>query len=226
MTTNPTPMSFRYFVIYKPFGILSQFSGDQETLKDVHNFPPNVYPVGRLDKDSEGILLITDDKALNNYLLHPVFGHKRSYLVQVEGVPTDEAIQALGNGVQITVDSKPYTTKKAFARMLSSPPVLPDRNPPIRFRASVPDSWVSLTLVEGKNRQVRKMTAAVGFPTLRLVRWSMESLTIEGFQVGEVREYAQEEIYKLLNTTEKKIHNTKKGSEKKTVHNPSVKRRR
>ena len=219
-------MPYRYFVIYKPFGILSQFSGDQETLKDVFNFPPDVYPVGRLDKDSEGLLLITDDKALNNFLLHPIFGHKRSYLAQVEGTPTNEAIQALESGVSINVDGKMYQTKKAFAKLLEEEPTLPERNPPIRYRKSIPDAWISLTLVEGKNRQVRKMTAAVGFPTLRLVRWSMENLTIEGYEVGEVREFTQEAIYKLLNTSEKKIQNTKKGSEKKIAYNPSVKRRR
>lgn len=217
-------MTFRYFVIYKPFGVLSQFSGDQDTLKGVFDFPVDVYPVGRLDKDSEGLLLITDDKALNNYLLHPIFGHKRSYLVQVEGIPTSEAIQSLEQGVSINVDGKLYRTKKAFASVLTASPVLPPRNPPIRYRASVPDSWISLTLLEGKNRQVRKMTAVVGFPTLRLVRWSMENLTIEGYEVGEVREFTQEEIYRLLNTTEKKIQNTKKGSEKKISYNPSVKR--
>jgi len=201
-------MSYRYFVIYKPFGILSQFSGESDTLKEVFDFPKDVYPVGRLDKDSEGLLLITDDKALNNYLLNPVFGHTRTYLAQVEGLPDPEAIRALEIGVDINVDGKMYRTKKAFAKLLENPPVLPERNPPIRYRKSVPDSWVQLSLIEGKNRQVRKMTAAVGFPTLRLVRWSMEKLSIEGYQVGEVRTFTQEEIYALLHVTDRKIQNS------------------
>lgn len=203
-----SPMSYRYFVIYKPFGILSQFSGESDTLKEVFDFPKDVYPVGRLDKDSEGLLLITDDKALNNYLLNPVFGHTRTYLAQVEGLPDPEAIRALEIGVDINVDGKMYRTKKAFAKLLENPPVLPERNPPIRYRKSVPDSWVQLSLIEGKNRQVRKMTAAVGFPTLRLVRWSMEKLSIEGYQVGEVRTFTQEEIYALLHVTDRKIQNS------------------
>lgn len=219
-------MPYRYFVIYKPFGILSQFSGDKDTLKELGDFPKEVYPVGRLDKDSEGLLLITDDKALNNYLLHPTFGHKRTYLVQVEGVPNIETISKLEGGVDINVDGKLYRTKKALAKPLEIAPFLPERIPPIRFRKSVPDSWIRLSLIEGKNRQVRKMTAAVGYPTLRLVRWSMEELSIEGFEVGEIRELGQEEIYKLLNVTERKILNTKRGSEKKSFASSSVRKRR
>ncbi|WP_143962908.1 pseudouridine synthase [Litoribacter populi] len=189
----------RYFVIYKPFGVLSQFSGEEEsTLKGVWDFPADVYPVGRLDKDSEGLLLITDDKPLNHYLLNPKFEHNRTYLAQVEGIPTPEAISELQSGVGIKVEGKTYFTKKASASLLDIAPTLPERDPPIRYRKNVPDSWVKLTLIEGKNRQVRKMTAAVGFPTLRLVRWSMENLTIEGFEVGEVREFDQEELYRLL----------------------------
>ncbi|MFD2201651.1 pseudouridine synthase [Shivajiella indica] len=218
-------MSYRYFVIYKPFGILSQFSGEKDTLKELGDFPKEVYPVGRLDKDSEGLLLITDDKALNNYLLHPTFGHQRTYLVQVEGQPTLEAIKKLERGVEINVEGSTYRTKKALAHLLEEEPILPERNPPIRFRKSVPDSWIRLSLIEGKNRQVRKMTAAVGFPTLRLVRWSMENLSIEGFEVGEIREFEQEKIYRLLNVTEKKIQNTKRGGEKKFSSSSSFKKR-
>lgn len=187
----------RYFVIYKPFGIHSQFSGE-DSLKELGDFPPEVYPVGRLDKDSEGLLLITDDKALNHYLLDPKFGHGRTYLVQVEGVPTEDALQQLEKGVEINLKGEIYRTKSAKAKLLASPPDLPERNPPIRMRLNIPDSWISLKLIEGKNRQVRRMTAAVGFPTLRLIRWSMEDLNISGFQVGDIGEYAQEEIYTLL----------------------------
>ncbi|WP_210416914.1 pseudouridine synthase [Echinicola soli] len=189
---------FRYFVLYKPFGILSQFSGEAHTLKVVGDFPKDVYPVGRLDKDSEGLLLLTNDKVLNHYLLNPQFGHQRTYLAQVEGVPDAEALRALERGVPIKVDGKMYHTKPATARLKKNAPLLPERDPPIRYRKTVPDSWVELSLIEGKNRQVRKMTAAVDHPTLRLVRWSMEGLDIGGFKVGEVREMEQDEIYRLL----------------------------
>ncbi len=188
----------RYFIIYKPFGILSQFSGDANTLKELGDFPSDVYPVGRLDKDSEGLLLITNDKVLNHQLLNPSFAHQRTYLAQVEGIPTSEAISQLENGVEINVDGRMYYTKKAHARLLTEEPILPPRNPPIRYRKNVPDSWIELSLIEGKNRQVRKMTAAVGFPTLRLVRYSMENLSIEGFEVGEVRELDRNTIYSAL----------------------------
>lgn len=219
-------MSFRYFIIYKPYGILSQFSGDQDTLRELGDFPKEVYPVGRLDKDSEGLLLITDDKALNNYLLHPSFGHKRTYLAQVEGIPELEAIKELEQGVSINVDGKMYRTKRAFAKILEEAPPLPERNPPIRFRKTVPDAWISLSLIEGKNRQVRKMTAAVGHPTLRLVRWSMENLSIEGFAVGEVREMTQEEVYQLLNVTDRKIQNTKRQGTQAARPPSSVRKKR
>ncbi|MBT0809676.1 pseudouridine synthase [Litoribacter ruber] len=213
----------RYFVIYKPFGVMSQFSGEDRTLGELGDFPGDVYPVGRLDKDSEGLLLITDDKPLNHYLLNPRFGHKRTYLAQVEGVPTDEAISDLQSGVEIKVDGKMHFTKKATATLLSLSPTLPDRDPPIRYRKNVPDSWIQLTLIEGKNRQVRKMTAAVGFPTLRLVRWSMENLTIEGFEVGEVKEFEQQEIYRLLKIQPEKLF--PKGSNMNKSHNRNKNRR-
>lgn len=218
-------MAYRYFVIYKPFGVLSQFSGEKETLKELWDFPKEVYPVGRLDKDSEGLLLITDDKALNNYLLHPSFGHKRTYFAQVEGTPDEMAIQNLEKGVEINVDGKIYKTKRAFAKILNNTPDLPERNPPIRYRKSVPDTWISLSLIEGKNRQVRKMTAAVGFPTLRLVRWSMENLTISGFTVGEVREMERDEIYSMLNVTDRKIQNTNRMPSGRSPEKSSVKKR-
>src|SRR5690554_5150744 len=186
-----------YYVIYKPFGIHSQFSGE-DSLKEVGEFPPEVYPVGRLDKDSEGLLLITDDKALNHYLLNPKFEHSRTYLVQVEGIPTQEALQQLEEGVDINLKGEIYPTKKAKAQLQLELPDIPERNPPIRFRLNVPDSWMAIELKEGKNRQVRKMTASVGFPTLRLIRWSMEDLNMQGYQVGEIRKYGQEEIYARL----------------------------
>jgi 23S rRNA pseudouridine2457 synthase len=191
----------RYFIIYKPFGVVTQFSGEELTLASLFDFPKDVYPVGRLDKDSEGLLLITNDKFLNNQLLNPRFGHQRTYLAQVEGEPTADSLKELTQGVEINVDRKIYKTKPALAKLFGSDPVLPARNPPIRFRKNVPDTWISLTLIEGKNRQVRKMTAAIGFPTLRLVRWSMEKISIDGFEVGEVREMEEKEMYHKLGLT-------------------------
>ncbi|MEN2280553.1 pseudouridine synthase [Algoriphagus sp. SE2] len=191
----------RYFIIYKPFGVLSQFSGEANTLASLFDFPKEVYPVGRLDKDSEGLLLITDDKWLNHHLLNPRFGHQRTYLAQVEGIPTAEAIKTLSNGVKIKVDGREYLTKHAVAKLLEKVPDLPERNPPIRYRKNVPDSWLELTLIEGKNRQVRKMTAAVGFPTLRLVRKSMEKINIMDFKVGEVQELDKDTVYHKLGLT-------------------------
>lgn len=190
-----------YFIIYKPYGVLTQFTGQEPTLASLYDFPKEVYPVGRLDKDSEGLLLITDDKWLNHHMLNPRFGHQRSYMVQVEGIPTIEALVDLQKGVSITVDGKEYRTKQAIAKLLIDSPILPEREPPIRYRAAIPDSWIQLTLIEGKNRQVRKMTASVGFPTLRLVRWSMEKININGFKPGEVREMDQKSIYHQLGLT-------------------------
>ncbi len=181
--------------------MLTQFSGEGPTLATLGEFPKEVYPVGRLDKDSEGLLLLTDDKGLNHQLLNPRFAHQRTYYVQVEGIPTPEALAQLQAGVTIQVDGKAYRTKPAVAKLLEDAPTLPDRDPPIRYRASIPDRWLALTLIEGKNRQVRKMTAAVGFPTLRLVRFSMEKITLDGMGVGEVRELSQEVVYRALGLT-------------------------
>jgi 23S rRNA pseudouridine2457 synthase len=216
----------KYFILYKPFGILSQFSGEKDSLKEVADFPKEVYPVGRLDKDSEGLLLITDDKPLNHYLLNPQFKHQRTYLAQVEGIPSPEAIAHLEKGVEINVDGKIYTTQKAEAKLLGAEPQLPQREPPIRYRKSVSDSWIELKLTEGKNRQVRKMTAAVGFPTLRLVRWSMEELTISGFGVGEVREFTQGEIYRLLHLRVGQLSDGKKTTNFKFIGKSAVKKKR
>lgn len=180
---------------------MTQFTGEEPTLASLGAFPPDVYPVGRLDKDSEGLLLITDDKVLNHHLLNPRFGHQRTYYAQVEGVPTSEALAQLRSGVMITVDGRDYKTKPSLAKILDPAPELPERNPPIRYRASIPDTWIELTLIEGKNRQVRKMTAAVGFPTLRLVRYSMEKINIKGMKVGEIIELDEKTVYHQLGLT-------------------------
>jgi len=152
----------------KPYGVLSQFSGDgsaNRTLAEF-GFPPRVYPIGRLDADSEGLLLLSDEPALNALLLHPRRAHGRVYWVQVEGTPREEDMRQLSRGVIV----RGRQTLPCRARLLLPPPDVPPRQPPIRFRKTVPDGWIALELVEGKNRQVRRMTAAVGLPTLRLLR--------------------------------------------------------
>jgi 23S rRNA pseudouridine2457 synthase len=180
--------------------VLSQFSLQEgkQTLKDHFNVPIDIYPVGRLDYDSEGLLILTNDKKLNHALLDPSFMHEREYLVQVDGAITKQAIDELKNGVNITIDGKKYHTKKCKAELFTNEPVVPPRNPPIRFRKNIPATWLKLALTEGKNRQVRKMTAAVGFPTLRLIRYRIENCTIEGLFPGDIRELNQTEIHKLL----------------------------
>ena len=163
----------QYYIFNKPFQVLSQFSaeGDKRTLFDYFpHFPKNIYPVGRLDYDSEGLLLLTDDKPLTHLLLDPAFAHPRTYWVQVEGTITEEAARQLEQGVNISIDGKQYRTKKATVKILKEFPDVTERNPPIRFRKNIPTSWIALTLTEGKNRQVRRMTAATGYPTLRLIR--------------------------------------------------------
>lgn len=186
-------MTYSYFIAYKPYNVLTQFSGDNpaETLQVLdYAFAKDVYPVGRLDKDSEGLLLLTNDRRVNHRMLDPKFSHAREYWAQVENIPTDSALKQLEKGVRL----KDGLTLPAQAQLLTGEPELPPRNPPIRYRANIPTAWLSLTLTEGRNRQVRRMTAAVGFPTLRLVRWRMEILTLAGLQPGQVRALTPEEI--------------------------------
>lgn len=189
-----------YCIIYKPFNVLSQFTSQEgkQTLKDFFDVPPDVYPVGRLDYDSEGLLILTNDKTINNKLLNPDHEHIREYWVQVDGAVTIEAINQLQNGVSISIDGKKHQTKKCSASIFKTAPSVAERNPPIRYRANIPASWIKIKLTEGKNRQVRKMTAAVGFPTLRLIRYSIEKCTIEGLQPGDMRMLTQNELHHLI----------------------------
>ena len=190
-----------FFVVYKPFNVLSQFTSQQgkKTLKDFFDVPVDVYPVGRLDYDSEGLLLLTNDKIINNSLLNPLLAHQREYWVQVEGEITNEAIDALQNGVSINIDGKMYQTKKCSAQKIIGEPKVAKRNPPIRFRKNIADCWIKIILTEGKNRQVRKMTAKVGYPTLRLIRYRIEKINIEDLQPGEMKILTKREMYNLLN---------------------------
>lgn len=193
-------MTLQYYLIYKPYQVLTQFSreGNKQTLADYFDVPRDVYPVGRLDYDSEGLLLLTNDKTLNHRLLNPRFAHEREYWVQVDGAVTPTAVKELEKGVDINVDGKLYRTRPAKASLFEIGPEVPERNPPIRFRKNIPAPWIRIVLQEGKNRQVRKMTAAVGFPTLRLIRYRMEGLHITGMQPGDMRLLQQEEVMREL----------------------------
>jgi len=178
----------RLILFNKPFGVLPQFTdkgteGSPRPTLSQYIDVPGVYPAGRLDMDSEGLMLLTDDGRLQARISDPKFKMPKSYLVQVEGEVTDEALAALRNGVRL----KDGMTLPAEAERIADPDLWP-RDPPIRVRLSVPDSWLKLTIREGRNRQVRRMTAAVGFPTLRLVRWSVGEWTAEGIEQGQWRE--------------------------------------
>lgn len=191
-------MKLRYFAINKPYGYLSQFTGEKNDrlLGDLYDFPKDVYPVGRLDKDSEGLLILTNDNQLKHRLLDPDSDHSKTYLVQVEGDITPEAIEELQAGIiRIKHNGKEHLVKKAKCQKID-PPEIEDREPPIRFRASIPTSWITITLTEGKNRQVRKMTAAVGFPTLRLIRISIGQYE-SSLNPGEVCELTEENVQLL-----------------------------
>jgi len=189
-----------YFIIYKPYLVLSQFTSQQgqQTLADFFHVPKDVYAVGRLDYDSEGLLILTNDTSLNHRLLNPAFEHERTYWVQVDGTITDEAIMLLQQGVEINVDGKMYRTKPCTVKRLDDNVQVPERKPPIRIRKNIPAPWIELVLREGKNRQVRKMTAKVGFPTLRLIRQRIVSLELGTMQPGDMIELPKKTIYKKL----------------------------
>lgn len=173
----------RVILLNKPFGVLSQFTDAKSltprptlsTFVDI----PGVYPAGRLDRDSEGLLVLTDDGKLQARIADPKNKMSKTYLVQIEGAPTDKDIAPLRAGVTL----KDGPTRPAKVRLID-PPDLWERDPPVRFRKSVPDTWIEVTISEGRNRQVRRMTAHIGFPTLRLVRWRVGNWTLDGIESG------------------------------------------
>lgn len=192
---------YRYILFYKPYNVLSQFTdsntiqgskSDRSTLKDYIPVT-EVYPVGRLDQDSEGLMLLTNNGRLQDQLSNRRFRHPRTYWAQVEGIPTTAALEQLRSGVSI----QDYQTRPAIVQQLATEPILPPRLPPIRFRKTVPTSWLEITLTEGRNRQVRKMTAAVGFPTLRLVRCGIAHLRLDGLEPGQWRDLQEAELKPL-----------------------------
>lgn len=186
---QPTVLRF-----WKPYGVLTKFTDEEgrPTLADYISIP-NIYAAGRLDLDSEGLLLLTSDARLNHRLTDPKFEHPRTYWVQVERVPDEAALNQLRRGVEI----QGGYTRPARVRLMESPPDLPERPVPIRYRKNVPDCWLELILTEGRNRQVRRMTAAVGHPTLRLVRWAIGPITLEGLEPGQAQPLTEAEAAAL-----------------------------
>lgn len=175
----------RLILLNKPYGVICQFSADDihPTLKDYLPVP-GVYPAGRLDTDSEGLVILTDDGALQHRISDPRHKLPKTYWVQVEGLPDEAALDRLRQGI----DLGGFTTLPAVAQQMDEPPGLWPRTPPVRFRKAIPTSWISLTIREGKNRQVRRMTAAVGHPTLRLIRWAVGPWTLAGLAPGQWRD--------------------------------------
>lgn len=176
---------------HKPFGVLSQFTSDGSPNRPLaeFGFPKNVYAIGRLDADSEGLLLLSDEPVWNARLLEPRHAHEREYWVQVERIPEAESLAQLAAGVLI----QGRMTLPCHVKLLKPQPDIPPRVPPIRFRRNVPDCWISMELIEGKNRQVRRMTAAVGHPTLRLLRTRIGRLTLDGLPAGNWQILSPEE---------------------------------
>jgi 23S rRNA pseudouridine2457 synthase len=183
---------------HKPYGVLSQFTPDGSPNRPLaeFGFPKNVYAIGRLDADSEGLLLLSDEAALNERLLHPRHAHRRTYWAQVERIPAPESLHQLERGVTI----RGHRTLPCRAWLVDPQPQLPPRDPPIRFRKNVPDCWIALELIEGKNRQVRRMTAAIGHPTLRLMRVKIGALDLGNLAPGTWREVTQAERQRLLDS--------------------------
>lgn len=194
-------MQRKYYAFHKPYGYLSQFTdeGKWKGLHQIIQLPKDVYSVGRLDAESEGLLLLTNDSSINQRLLHPKNKHSRTYLVQVDGEVSARKIELLASPLQIKINKKPYTTLPAKARIIDEPAFIEERIPPIRVRKSIPTTWIELTLFEGKNRQVRKMTAAIEHPTLRLIRRNIEQLTVVGIDQGELTEIDEQEFKMKLN---------------------------
>lgn len=192
------PKKLLYFIIHKPYKVLSQFTDERGNpgLGSIFDLPGDVYPVGRLDLDSEGLLILTNDKRLNHELLDPSKGHKRTYWVEVEGQPDDKAIKELMDGVVINVNGKQHKSRKAIVKQIA--PSIDERDPPVNYKKHPIRTWLEISLTEGKNRQVRRMTAKVGHPTLRLIRVAIEDLKLEPLKAGEITQVSGRVLYGKL----------------------------
>lgn len=185
----------QYFAFHKPYGYLSQFTDklNRNTLSNFRDIPKGVYAVGRLDMDSEGLLLLSDDKKLVDFLLNPKNSHEKEYLAQVEGIPTEIELEKFRGG--LVIEGKKTLPAKVE---IIVPPNIPERIPPIRTRKNIPTCWLRIVLTEGRNRQVRKMTAAINHPTLRLFRVRIKNVLLGDLKPGEIRELTEREIMNLV----------------------------
>ncbi|MFH0990384.1 MAG: pseudouridine synthase [bacterium] len=190
---SPTPL---VFIFNKPYGVLSQFSpaGDRLTLKSFGPFQNDIYPVGRLDAESEGLLILTNDNRIKHTLLDPKFEHPRTYLAQVERIPSESALNQLMDGLVL----HGIKTRPSIARLLNEEPMVPPRTKPIRFRKNVPTSWIELTLKEGRNHQVRRMMAAINHPCVRLIRVKIGNLALDSLLPGYFHRLSMEEVQDLF----------------------------
>lgn len=190
----------QYFIIHKPFKVLSQFSNENGNigLGSLFELPKDIYPVGRLDLDSEGLLILTNDKSLNNKLLNPKNAHKRTYWAEVEGVPDEASLEKFANGLVINVNGNAHKTLKCTISVIE-PTIIEERKPPVNYKKHPERCWLEIKLIEGKNRQVRRMTAAIGHPTLRLIRVAIEDLQLLPLRSGDITQVSEKAIYKKLN---------------------------
>jgi 23S rRNA pseudouridine2457 synthase len=189
----------RYFIVNKPYNMLSQFTPEHDkiALSSLDKLPKDIYPIGRLDYDSEGLLLLTNDRTLNQEVLEPKNEHAKTYFVQIEGIPSSKEINSFSKGLTISVKGSKHFTLPATMERIDQPSWITERNPPVGNKT--PTCWVKITLKEGKNRQVRKMTAAINHPTLRLVRGAIENLSAEGLEAGKFIELSKNTVFKKLN---------------------------
>ncbi len=190
---------YTYYRIYKPYGMLSQFTpeGNKPALGSLLKFPLDCYPVGSLETEAEGLLILTNDRKVSQKFLDSKAEHKQTYFVQVDGAITEEAIEKLSIGVEVKIEGKSFNTQPANVKIIEEPK-LPSRNPPVRFRKTVPTTWIRITLIESKNKQVRQMASAVGFPALRIVRFAFEKLDIGEMNSGDVMELSRNDVYNKM----------------------------